>query len=237
MKKIFLILLFTTSIFAQSSKMLLLMGDEYQALTITASTANYIIDDGGTLQYFEIAGTAGKTLKVDWGDGTVSQITLTGVTTNQRLAKTYASAGIYNVKIYGWNYLTKIRWQSWNAGNFNINDSPESLTYLSLASMGANIKGSINNCPAGLKTLILTNIGTNVTYDSPHLWSSELDFISLRYLGFGQTTIDNILCDIANSNNLAGARTLNLTNNAAPSATGAVCKTTLQGQGWTVTTD
>jgi hypothetical protein len=262
MKKLFLILLFTTSIFAQSGKMMLLFGEEsYQPLTIVAATANYVIDDGNAVShYFQVAGIAGKPFKVDWGDGTVSQITFAGVTTDQRIAKTYASAGTYNVKIYGWNDVTRLMWQDWDAGNFNIGNLPAGLTYVAFAKIGTNILGSLNDLPAGvtvvyfsylganltgsldslpagLTSLTLYNLGTNITYTSPHVWLSALDYIRLYYLDLDVTEVDNILCDIATSNNLAGTRTLDLTGNAIPSAAGLNCKTTLQTQGWTVLTD
>jgi hypothetical protein len=352
MKKLFLILLFATSIFAQNGKMMLLFGEEsYQPLTIVAATANYVIDNGGGT-YFRVAGIAGKPFKVDWGDGTVSLITFTGATTDQRIAKTYASAGTYNVKIYGWDDVTRLQWQGWNAGNFSTNNLPAGLTSLSLYNLGTNITGSLdnlpvgltslvlyspganitgsldnlpagltvvyldnlgtnitgslnnlpvgltslslynlgtnitgsldnlpvglavlnlqtlgtnitgsldnlpvgltslklynlgtnitgslNNLPAGLNSLILYNLGANITYTSPHVWSSTLDYIRLGYIALDVTEIDNILCDVANSNNLAGVRTLDLTNNTIPSAAGLTCKTTLQTQGWAVLTD
>jgi hypothetical protein len=267
MRKLFLILLLATSIFAQSGKMMLLFGEEsYQPLTIVAATANYVIDDGGGTYYFRVAGVAGKPFKVDWGDGTISQITFAGATTDQRLAKTYASAGTYNVKIYGWNDVTRLAWNNWNAGNFSINDLPAGLTYVSLyvlgtnilgsldylpagltfaylSQLGTNITGSLNNLPTELTYFFLYKLGTNITYTSPHVWSSALDYIRLEFLALDVTEIDNILCDIANSNNLAGTRTLDLqdgtgtNDNAIPSAAGLTCKTTLQTQGWTVTTD
>jgi hypothetical protein len=275
MKKLFLILLFATSIFAQSGRMMLLFGEEsyqpltieepYQPLTIVAATANYVIDNGGAA-YFRVAGIAGKPFKVDWGDGTISQITFTGATTDQRITKTYVNAGTYNAKIYGWNDVTRITWNSWNAGNFNINNLPAGLTYLNLYTLGTNLIGSldylpagltylafynlgtnligsIDNLPAGLTSLTFYNIGTNITYTSPHVWSLALDFVRLEALALDVTEVDNILCDIANSNNLTGTRTLDLqdgtgtNNNAIPSATGLNCETTLQTQGWTVLTD
>jgi hypothetical protein len=242
MKKLFLILLFATSIFAQSGKMMLLFGEEsYQPLTIVAATANYVIDGG--LYYFIVAGVAGKPFKVDWGDGTVSQITFIGATTDQRITKTYVNAGTYNVKIYGWNDVTKITWQNWNAGNFNIDNLPVGLAYAYLNNLGTNIIGSLDNLPAGVTSFFLYDLGPNITYTSPHVWSLALDYIRLEFLALDATEIDNILCDIANSNNLAGTRELDLqdgigtNNNAIPSAAGLTCKTTLQTQGWTVLTD
>ncbi|MFZ3035517.1 MAG: hypothetical protein WA138_16085 [Parvibaculum sp.] len=97
MKKIFLILLFTTVSFAQSSKMLLLMGDDVPtysfALTGSSTGGNIIMQGTGTII-------------VDWGDDSITNYTLT--TTDQNVSHTYVVSGTYNVKIKNSNRITKI---------------------------------------------------------------------------------------------------------------------------------
>jgi hypothetical protein len=119
----------------------------------------------------------------------------------------------------------------------SLNNLPVGLASLKLYNLGANITGSLDNLPAGLTYVYLVNLGTNITYTSPHVWSSTLDYIRLGSIALDVTEVDNILCDVATSNNLAGTRTLDLTGNDIPSATGLNCKTTLQTQGWTVATN
>ena len=54
-----------------------------------------------------------------------------------------------------------------------------------------------------------------------------------------QAAVDAILADFVTANKTTGTRTLNLggTGNATPSAAGLTDKATLQGRGWTVTTN
>jgi hypothetical protein len=47
--------------------------------------------------------------------------------------------------------------------------------------------------------------------------------------------VDTILCDVDGYGTNNG--TLNISNNAAPSAAGITCKNNLLSRGWTVTTD
>lgn len=263
MKQIILIILFTTSIFAQSSKMLLLMDDEYLPLTITANTSNYIIDDGGVTYFFRVAGIAGKTFKVDWGDGTISQITFIGATTDQRIAKTYTNAGTYNVKIYGWDYVTRLLWQNWNAGAFNLQKLPAGLTYLNLFSigtnitgsisslltkltylrlhtLGTNITGSISSLPAELTDLYLINIGNNIdiTTGTMPAWGSTAIIIAPQS-GYGYKTaqIDGFLNAWALTA-ASGTRTINLTGANQPrSSASDAAVTILTGLGKTILTN
>ena len=55
------------------------------------------------------------------------------------------------------------------------------------------------------------------------------------YNSMNQDMVDTVLCDM--DNNGASNGTLNISNNAAPSATGVACKDNLVARGWDVTTD
>jgi len=193
MKTILFLTILTQLALPQNGKMLLLFDDdEVQRLTITANTINYKIDDGTSNYYFQVAGVAGKKFKVDWGDGTTSEITFTGITTNQRIAKTYASAGTYSVEITGWKYVTQLTWKGWNAGAFSLQSLPSGLTYLYLYNLGTNFTGSINSLPSGLTFLSLSVIGTNLTGSISNL-PAGLTYLYLYNLGTNLTgSISNL---------------------------------------------
>jgi len=50
-----------------------------------------------------------------------------------------------------------------------------------------------------------------------------------------QDMVDTVLCDMDSHGTSGG--TLNISGNAAPSATGVACKDNLVARGWSVTTD
>ena len=192
MKKLILIIALLTISLYPHSKLLLLFGDDnvYTGITITANTSNYVIDNGGGSYYFQVAGTVGKKFKVDWGDGTQSEITLT--VSDQRIAKTYANAGTYKLRITGWESVTRLSLRGWNAGAMSLQSLPSGLTYLLLWDLGANITGSLDNLPSGLTSLNLWAIGANITGSLDNL-PSGLTYLDLQYLGSNITgSISNL---------------------------------------------
>ena len=140
MKKIFLILLFTTSIFAQSSKMLLLMDDVLTysfALTGSSTGGNIVMRGTGTII-------------VDWGDGSSTNYTLT--TTDQNIAHTYSGSGTYNVKIKNSDRITKI-----------YMDTPVGATYTLNSKNLPNLTDLILYSISGTQTINSSDL-TNLTY-------------------------------------------------------------------------
>ncbi len=62
-----------------------------------------------------------------------------------------------------------------------------------------------------------------------------LSTLLAHYNSMNQDMVDTVLCDMDSHGTSNG--TLNISNNAAPSATGVACKDNLVARGWSVTTD
>ena len=62
-----------------------------------------------------------------------------------------------------------------------------------------------------------------------------LTILHCHHNSMNQAMVDTVLCDMDGHGTNNG--TLNISNNAAPSATGTTCAGNLTGRGWTVTTD
>ena len=100
-----------------------------------------------------------------------------------------------------------------------------------------SVDGDIANLPSGLAgDLYLFN--TNISAYTAESWPCNTGngkTIDFDDLSLSETEVDNILCHLVDHGATGGE--LDLTGNAAPSATGLACETTLEdvGMGWTVT--
>ena len=112
------------------------------------------------------------------------------------------------------------------------------LTNLVVLSLGGiSVSGDIANL-SGLTGLTYLHLGgTSVdTYTQGVLPNWDACNIYIQGLGLSQQEVDDFLCDLDTASS-ASTKALNIGGtNSAPSATGLVCKTSLEGKGWTVTT-
>lgn len=107
-KLLLLLLIFTSLTLAQSSKLLLLLGDDGKSepvinIEFTGTATGNIV----------MRGT--DTITVDWDDGNIEKFGLTGADKN--IAHTYSGSGTYNIKIYKPERITKW-WMISNTGSW-----------------------------------------------------------------------------------------------------------------------
>jgi len=118
----------------------------------------------------------------------------------------------------------------------DLADLPNGLdTTLNLSS--SSVEGDIADLPSGLDGWLYLN-DTNVSAYTAESWPCNTDnnkVVDFDDLSLSETEVDNIICHLVDHGATGG--TLDLTGNAAPSATGLACETTLEdvGMGWTVT--
>ncbi|RLI50194.1 MAG: hypothetical protein DRP09_20145 [Candidatus Thorarchaeota archaeon] len=97
-----------------------------------------------------------------------------------------------------------------------------------------------NNNISVLDVSALTNLEQLYCYNNNISLLDVSALVSLAYLlchinSMDQDMVDTVLCDMDSHGTSGG--TLNISGNAAPSATGVACKDNLVARGWSVTTD
>ncbi len=193
------IILLNISLYPQS-ELLLLMGDDERnttSFTVTASTNSFVFASGSN---FQVAGTTGKILSIDWGDGTTTNLTFIAPNTMQSITKTYANAGTYNVKITGWKEVRQLSMSNLTGLTYNLNNNPlpSGLTYLYLYNLGTSITGgTLNNFVAvNANTLYFSLSGNavDITTGLTRAWNN-CNITITPQTGYGYTTaqIDSFL--------------------------------------------
>lgn len=179
MKTIILILISISLAFGQSSKKFFYFFDDDAVKSIVftgTATGNIVMQGTGAI-------------KVEWGDGSVNNYTLTG--SDQNISHTYSS-GTYNIKIWNSDRITKWHMNS-NTGTWTISSKGlPNLTYLYLRNLSGTQTINSGHIP-GVTYLYLNNISGTQTinsYDIPKVTVLYLLSIS------GIQTID--LTDIPN---------------------------------------
>ena len=115
---------------------------------------------------------SGKSIIVDWGDGTRKAYT---GTTEQAYSKDYGSAGNRTVKVFNAAVMTRFTMIKTGANiTFNLRNLPAGLTYF-LCTGSNTITGDIANLPAGLTDFICYGSNT-ITGDIADLKTGLTDF-------------------------------------------------------------
>jgi hypothetical protein len=99
----------------------------------------------------------------------------------------------------------------------------------------SNILSATGNLPFQLEVFNAANNSLSAWTRSFSSVGSTLKVVSFRGNALDQTSVDFILCDLANNNTvLNGVLNLEGGTNALPSPAGNACRTTLIGRGWNV---
>ena len=146
--------------------------------------------------------------------------------------------------------LEEIRCYKNNISHVNV-AGMTSLTYFncsinSLTSFDASTLTSLDILGCAVNNISTLKLGTLVGLDELWCGTNNIDSLDVSPLtslsvlmcdnnSFNQGMVDTILCDIASHTVDNG--TINISGNAAPSATGVACKDNLVARGWSVTTD
>lgn len=155
MKTIILILISISLAFGQSSKKFFYFFDDDAVKSIVftgTATGNIVMQGTGAI-------------KVEWGDGSVNNYTLTG--SDQNISHTYSS-GTYNIKIWNSDRITKWHMNS-NTGTWTISSKGlPNLTYLYLRNLSGTQTINSSNLPK-LTYLYLLNLSGTQTINSGHI--------------------------------------------------------------------
>ena len=125
-------------------------------LTVTTTGAQ-------TATIFSLGVISGKTVTVDWGDGTVENFTTTALRSHA-----YAGAGTWSVKVGPRNAINVLNIQDNKiSGTINAaNPLPSGLTSLTLYNLsGLTYNANNNPLPSGLTSLTLYNL-SGMTYNA-----------------------------------------------------------------------
>jgi hypothetical protein len=190
-------------------------------VTLKSSTAFYSVQPGFTTNQatlhttsFIIRGTAGKVVTFDWGDGSSTSQTLSGVGTDNVVTHDYSTQGSYDIALSG-DLLN--------------------LTYLK--NTQAQISGDIANL-SGLTSLTYLNLGsTSVSYTTTSLptWNS----INLRVdnCGWLAATVSTLIIDLDTAGGTNGTLNVGPNNEPRTSASDAAFTNLKNVKGWAITPD
>ena len=212
-------------------------------------------------------GTAGRTIIVDFGDGTIKTYTL-DPTTNVAVTHTYSGSKPYTILIYGdLNDLTKVDLSNYGYSVYfdvgQVADLPGLTTLqlrgnselqgdISLLSNMINatsfqlyqsaLHGNLNviaNLPSTAQYVYVYGLtGGKVTYTTTTMPAFNNINLRLQDNNLTSAEVDQILIDLAASSVSGSTCTLLLNGtNAARTSASDAAVTTLTGNGWTVTTN
>lgn len=205
----------------------------YTELEITASmgTTTFTVDNSISLtSSITLAGTAGKIVYIDWGDGNTTTVTLNPIAA--AYPHTYASATTHTVELSGQvDEITQMD---------GTNDTFTAISFVGTYSQLTNISFSTNAITS------VTLLSTMTTVDTIILGSNQLttiDLTGLVNIGYfdgtdnllTQAAVDYILAFLDTNGVVSGQCYLDTGANASPSAAGLTSKSNLEAKGWTVT--
>jgi len=206
-------------------------------------------DFAGILQ-----GTAGKTVTIDWGDGTKENLTFSGGDDN--ISHDYGTTGNFIISLTGdLGDLAKIHYPAQKLSRFYLPSILGKLNYLIFE--GTSVSGNISDLKI-FTTLTYLNLGwTNMTGDiadidtltnitflrlcASHFTYSTMVIpdswtkIEVYDLGWNSATVDQFIIDLDTPGRVANG-TLNIAgNNAARTHASDTAKANLEAKGWVIT--
>ena len=234
------------------------------AADVILGTGNSDIQLHEVFEFDNIAATSsdlklnktGTNAWVEWGDGTVEQVSKTEYTSH-----TYASAFTGHVRIwsddnnpitqfysndnkYSFDLadfpvnVTDIAISGYNTISGNVADFPVNVTYIAIYGYNT-IAGNVADFPVNVTYIAISGYNTITDYTAGRVWANNQQKIYLAPAagsGLDATEVDNLLIDLANVATWGGVKEVWLAgNNAARTAASDAAVATLIGKGVSVT--
>lgn len=214
---------------------LLVDGDNWTINNVKQGNGSDCFNFETTGQYTTANITAGGTILWSYMSGSTSTSANPGKVDFTSAAKRY-----HSVCASSWSGKSIMAENATYDGTFvcNIGDLPSGLTGSVNLNNATALTGDIGQLPSGLTGSVSLASATALTYTSANWPINTGNSKSLLFDAaiFDQAEIDDILCDCDAKGNTGC--TLNISGGTVqPSAAGNTCKTSLQGKGWTVTTN
>jgi len=184
----------------------------------------------------------GLTFKVDWGDGIMEDITVPSSFDNVAFTHSYTLTGIYTIKIYTPEKITKIYLNFGSISYFTSYNLRAAYNMLYLENTFNTFLTSldISNLP-NIKQIVTNN--NNISSVSNLQNNPKLQYIDLTNNQISSTVVDNIFIQLNQNNTLIDYDfsqpyiILNGTGNNPPTATSQSARNSLTAKGWIILTN